>query len=92
MAVATLGRMFRGRRVLLFVDNDGARGSLIQGSSTALPSARVVNDFWAMAADLELYVWIDRVPSAAKPADGPSRHDVAWLEAQGFRGVEASFG
>ena len=40
MSISTWAERLRGRRIILFVDNDGARGSLIKGSSTSLPSAR----------------------------------------------------
>ena len=36
-----------------------------------------------------MYIWVDRVPSASSPADGPSRHDVKWLLENGFEEVVA---
>jgi hypothetical protein len=89
LAVSTWAARMQGRRIILFVDNDGARGSLIKGSSTSLPSALIVGQFWSEAAAAEMYIWVDRVPSASNPADGPSRHEVQWLRDNGFEEVEA---
>ena len=89
LSLCTWAARMRGRRIILFVDNDGARGSLIKGSSTSLPSAQIVGQFWSEAAASEMYIWVDRVPSASNPADGPSRHEVRWLLENGFEEVEA---
>ena len=84
MALSIWGPKLIGRKLILFVDNDGARGSLIKGVSTSRPSARIVNWFWHTAAENELYVWVDRVPSKSNPADAPSRGSFAWLLEQGY--------
>ena len=67
------GERWRGRRILLFVDNDSARFALIKGYTPSVASARLVAAFWEMEACLASYCWIDRVPSASNIADGPSR-------------------
>ena len=84
MALSIWGPKLIGRKLILFVDNDGARGSLIKGVSTSRPSARIVNWFWHTAAENELYVWVDRVPSKSNPADAPSRGSFVWLREQGY--------
>ena len=65
------GRL-RGRRLMLFVDNDAAKECLMQGTTRSKASAKLVSDFWTTAAEYELYIWAERVASAANPADAPS--------------------
>ena len=66
-------RMLRGRRVLLFVDNEAARAELVKGATSSAASAELVTEFWSLAARAVVAVWVDRVPSRSNPADGPSR-------------------
>ena len=84
-----------GRKIIVFVDNDGARGALIKGVSKSRPSARIVQAFWQAVASHELYVWVERVPSKSNPAAGPSRCEFQWLVENGFaivavQGISAS--
>ena len=72
---------------MLFVDNDGARGALVKGSTTSRPSARIVQSFWVAVGAQGSYPWTDRVPTKSNPADGPSRGDWSELEALGVREV-----
>jgi hypothetical protein len=85
LALQRWAKNIAGRRVILFVDNDGARGSLLKGVSRSRPSARIVQAFWQIAAAAELYIWVDRVPSKSNPADGPSRGEFRWLIKEGYR-------
>ena len=78
LSMATWWTRLRMRRVILFVDNDGARGALIKGTSTSAPSAKIVSRFWELVAQAECHVWVERVPSLSNVADGPSRGD--WAE------------
>ena len=64
---------WRGRKIVLFVDNDSARHALIKGGSPIQASARLVGLFWAGEARAMSYTWTERVPSESNPADGPSR-------------------
>ena len=79
LAMEHWSELFICRRVLLFVDNDGARGTIIKGSSISRPSAAIVTAFWEAAVKVEAHIWVDRVPSAANPADGPSRGCFRWV-------------
>ena len=83
------GDRFRGRRVLIFVDNDAARHALIKGASPAGPSALMVDAFWTREAELEAFSWVERVPSPSNPADGPSRLSFGGIVALGARVREA---
>ena len=87
-AVVTLsvwGQRLKGRRIIAFVDNDAAKEALIKGTSSSKASARLVTDFWRRAAEMELYIWIERVASIANPADAPSRRACPELVKAGYK-------
>ena len=66
--------------VLLFIDNEAARMSLIGGASRNEASARIVNFFWEEVTRVGGRLWVERVSSEANPADGPSRGDWRWCK------------
>ena len=72
-----------GRRVLHFVDNQGALSNLISCSSKDLDCAWMVHDFAIRAARLSCGVWFDYVRSKANLADLPSRGEFDLLLAMG---------
>ena len=72
-AVATLGEQPRGKRILLFLDNNAASGALIKGSSRVLVVLAMIESFWGRMAQLAASCWVERVASDANPADAPSR-------------------
>jgi len=76
-----------GRRVIIFIDNAAAEGSLVKGASTSEASAQIVGRFWETATRAMMDIWIARVPSKSNPADGPSRNDWSWTERWGFTQV-----
>ena len=63
----------RGRALLAFLDNDGAKAALVSGYSTNETSAAIVNRIGDEFAALFARTWFDRVPSASNPSDAPSR-------------------
>ena len=68
-----------GTRVLIFVDNDAARFSLIKGYSPSLVSASLVALAAAEDADCQSFSWLDRLPSKSNCSDGPSRLDFSGI-------------
>ena len=64
---------FRRRRVISFIDNDGARDVLIKGYAPGEHSANLAWHFWLRESALEAVTWFSRVPSDSNLADGPSR-------------------
>ena len=84
VALELWAERLRGRRVLLFVDNDAAKECLIKGTTRSKASAKLVSDFWCRAAEYELYIWVERVASAANPADAPSRRACPELTQRGI--------
>jgi hypothetical protein len=83
LAVEAWQDRLRGRRVLLFFDNDAARISLIKGTTTSRPSAVMVQCFWEVVAANNILIWVDRVPTICNPADGPSRSEWVWCQRNG---------
>ena len=72
-----------GRRVLHFIDNQGALSNLISCSSKDLDCAWMVHDFAIRAARISCGVWFDYVRSKANLADLPSRGEFDLLLAMG---------
>jgi hypothetical protein len=83
--------MLKGRDVLHFADNQGANCVAIKGYSSAPDLARVVSAVHFRIAQLQVRWWIAFVPSAANPADAPSRGDFTALIARGARRLDFVF-
>ena len=84
LAAEAWAAQLAGRKVVLFVDNDAARAALVKGATSSPASAQIVHRFWEAVTRAHAQVWVERVASAANPADGPSRNDWAWCRAKGF--------
>ena len=61
------------RRLLLFIDNEPCRFSLIKGRSPSAPLFRMSHACACMEASLPCFVWYERIASYCNPADLPSR-------------------
>lgn len=79
------GRCF-GRKVIYWIDNDGARDSLIRGFSPSLASLSIIYQFYRVEREFPSFMWFARVPSHSNVADGPSRGKVQETAAS-FNGV-----
>ena len=73
------------KAITVYIDNEAARYGLIKGSSATRDSAWLINEIWTTAADLEVDLWIERVPSASNCADGPSRGKMKSLTNSGIK-------
>ena len=78
VAPVVLARLFwherlRGRPVVVWIDNEGAKASLVKGGSSDREAGRLA----VLAVQLEIacgsLTWYARVPSESNPADAPSR-------------------
>ena len=56
-----------------FIDNNGALGSLVSGSSSVESQDIIVGVTWECIAKLGTLAWFDRVDSSSNPVDGLSR-------------------
>ena len=61
------------RKVLLFVDNNSARGGTVKGRSSSPTMDDLIKAFYSIEVHLPSFWWIERVPSKSNPADEPSR-------------------
>ena len=85
------GDTLSGRRILHFVDNEGARESLVKGRSPSRACAALLECFWTHEVALNCLCWFERVPSKGNPGDAPSRLDFRadWLRGAVERAVPA---
>ena len=86
---STYPNLFKGRRVLHFIDNTVALSALVHGYSGKPDLAKQVNVFYLQMLSLRSAVYFDYVPSKANIADLPSRRMFVQLRSElaGLRGV-----
>lgn len=81
----------RGRRVIFFIDNNGAKDSIIRGSSDSESADWLVRAILTQECDQHSCSWYARVPTASNPADKPSRLDISELESDpSYRRINVS--
>ena len=71
--ISSYPELFRGRKVIHFIDNSGACAALIKGYASAIDCGLIVNAYHAMAISLGCTVYIAHVRSKRNIADPPSR-------------------
>ena len=59
----------------LYCDNTAQEGALRRGFSRAWDLAVVAGTFWSKASELQIDMWIDRVPTRYNPSDYPTRFE-----------------
>ena len=79
LALATWSSRLAGRRVLLFIDNDAAASTLVRGYSNKSDSTAITGQFWLLAAQIAVELYLDRVESKSNLADGPSRLELHYM-------------
>lgn len=73
LGIITYGPHIRGRRLLVFIDNNGVRDALIKGSSPLIDLFTMLS-LCSLAVSVNgLSVWFTRIPSSSNPSDDPSR-------------------
>ena len=70
---------------VFYLDNEAARGSLINGSSSQTQGAQLVRAFVWTEMKIQVKVWFARVPTSSNIADDPSRMQVKELESRNIR-------
>ena len=73
-AIATLGGQLRGKRAVLFLDNNAAAGALIRATSRIQIILATTGSFWGCTAQMSAACWVESVASETNPADAPSRN------------------
>ena len=89
IALRTWCEKIKGQRVLLFIDNDAARYAVIKGTSENSAANEILQDIWELAAEWDISIWAERLPSKANPADGPSRGDYKWCHDNNVEIIDA---
>jgi len=69
--MASYPELFRGRKVIHFIDNSGACAALIKGYASAIDCGLIVNAYHAMGISLGCNVYIAHVRSKRNIADPP---------------------
>ena len=70
---------------VFYLDNEAARGSLINGSSSQLQGACLIKAFVLTEMNCQVKVWFARVPTSSNIADSPSRLDTTEMEAKNVK-------
>lgn len=65
--------LFVNKRVILFVDNEGTKFSVLKGMSANACADLMAELFATLESELHSSIWISRVPSKSNVADMPSR-------------------
>ena len=73
LGLHTYGPGVRGRRLLVFIDNNGVRDALIKGSSPLIDLFTMLSLCSLTVSVNSVSAWFTRIPSASNPADDPSR-------------------
>lgn len=81
IARASWGERFRRRRVFFFVDNNGAKDSLVKGVIHSSMGDAMLQAILLLEFDQHSHSWYTRVPSPSNFSDKPSRLDCSELEA-----------
>ena len=89
IALLSAPESFRGRDVVLFIDNTGALFGLGKGDCREADSARIIHLFHAACLALRVRVWVEHVATGANLADMPSRDDFSLLRKLGSVPVDA---
>ena len=71
------------RRCFAFIDNDGARHSLLRCRSGSQSVLLVLRRIVLLQAEWACYMWYSRVPSPSNIVDGPSRGEIGDLTESG---------
>lgn len=72
-AITLWADLLNGRSMILFVDNDAAKSSLIKGYSPEIQMATLTQAICQLEIERHILAYWERVPSASNVADRPSR-------------------
>lgn len=75
----------KGKLVLSFVDNEGAKAAVIRGWARDDTTSAIANTTRRLTAQAEIGVWFDRVPASSNCSDEPSRGCDILMRATGAR-------
>ena len=75
LALACWGKTLRGKHVLVFIDNDGARPSWIRGTADSFYARAMIHSGTLLESELDVSTYFLQGSDHSNLADGPSRLD-----------------
>jgi len=69
IAIYTWAHLLQSRRILLFVDNQGAASAVSSGSSTQQDLQCLVTLFYVFMERLNIEIWVEWIQSDSNPPD-----------------------
>ena len=87
VSVATWANYLEGSQLVMYLDNEAARHSMIRCHAEAAYVDRTVQKFIRVETELQLRLWFGRVPTSSNIADPPSRMQFESLVASGAKRV-----
>ena len=92
VALSTFAPWIKDSWSLLFVDSEPVQGALVKGYSSKEDLCQLVGVFWwRLALDIQVNLYIDRVPTDSNPADPPSRDQLDLGRALGWITIDPVF-
>ncbi|CAE7475642.1 unnamed protein product [Symbiodinium sp. CCMP2592] len=75
--------------VVVYLDNEAAKGALVSGKSSTLPGQSIVSSVLDLEDSARIRPWYGRVPTSSNPADEPSRSVFGHLLREGVQRLQA---
>ena len=88
LGMSTFAHHCRGRRVCFWSDNAGSEHCTRKGSAKTWDHTCIVHCLWLLAAELNMDMQIERVPTSENVADLPSREEYGLLRQLGSKFVQ----
>ena len=80
IAMKFWSRVVKNAMLVFYVDNDALRGAYAASSTRAGFTGHVLEKLNLLEEQLQINVWVSRVPTFCNIADDPSRFKCEWLE------------
>ena len=61
------------RTVTVYIDNNAVSGAIVKSQTSIAIAQNMIGALWLLAANFNISLWFDRVPSLANIADLPTR-------------------
>ena len=87
VAVVTWSKFSEGSQLVMYLDNEGARHSMIRCFAELSYVDKAIQRLLELESQLQLRVWFGRVPTASNIADAPSRMQFEPLKVRGAKRV-----
>ena len=72
--ISSFAELIRGRNVVIWSDNTGAEAVAKRGTAKTFDHCCLAHALWKRFAELQLGVWVERVPTEVNIADLGTKH------------------